>query len=76
MNATSLPERQALQLVDIIDFKWLLARDGMHVHVERLQSDPLYLRECLAQAAQSPRDAVRAAALRLSKLLGLASDAN
>ena len=71
MNATSHSERQALELVDIIDFKWLLASDGLHVHVERLQTDPVYLRECLAKAAASPRDAVRAAALRLRTQLGL-----
>lgn len=68
MNAVAHAERQALQLVDIIDFKWMLASDGLYVHVERLQNDPAYLAECLALAAASPRAAVRAAAARLQAL--------
>ena len=31
MNATTHSERQALELVDIIDFKWLMAGDGHRV---------------------------------------------
>lgn len=71
MNAFSLLERKSLRLVDIIDFKWLMARDGVHVHVERLQTDHAYAVAVLAAAAASPRDAVRAAALRLRTLLEL-----
>jgi hypothetical protein len=71
MNATLPAERQALELVDIIDFKWLAAKEGLHIHVERLQNDPLYARDCLDKADQSPRDAVRAAAAHLRKRLGL-----
>lgn len=69
MNAVAHAERQALQLVDIIDFKWMLASDGLYVHVERLQNEPAYRAECLALAAASPRAAVRAAAGRLQALL-------
>jgi hypothetical protein len=47
MNAVSAHEMNALDLVDIIDFKWLMAREGHHVHVERLQNDPLYATECI-----------------------------
>ena len=71
MNATTQSERQGLELVDIIDFKWLLAKEGLHVHVERLQKDPAYALECLSKAAASPREAVRAAARRLRERLGL-----
>ena len=71
MNATAHSEHQALELVDIIDFKWLMAKDGLHVHVERLQTDPAYALECLAKAATSPREAVQAAARRLRQRLGL-----
>lgn len=72
MNATSTCEQRALELADIIDFKWLAAADGMRVHVERLQTDPAYARECLDKAATSPRAAVRDAADRLRRALGLA----
>ena len=71
MNATTDSETSALALADIIDFKWLLTGDGVHVHVERLQTDPDYARQCLAQAEASPREAVRAAAARLRPRLGL-----
>ncbi|MDP1532038.1 MAG: hypothetical protein Q8N44_09535 [Rubrivivax sp.] len=69
MNALSTDERQALQLVEIIDLKWLLAGEGHRVHVERLQTEPDYARECLALAAASASEAVRAAALRLQARL-------
>lgn len=72
MNATSPCEQRALELADIIDFKWLASADGMRVHVERLQSDAAYARECLERAASSPREAVRNAADRLRRQLGLA----
>lgn len=71
MNVTAHSERQALELVDIIDFKWLLAKEGLHVHVERLQNDPVYALACLDKAAASPREAVRAVASRLREKLGL-----
>jgi hypothetical protein len=70
MNATAHSERQALELVDIIDFKWLLAKEGLHVHVERLQNDRAYALDCLDKAAASPREAVRAVARRLREKLG------
>lgn len=71
MNATSTCELRALELADIIDFKWLAAADGMRVHVERLQTDEAYARDCLERAAASPRAAVRDAADRLRRQLGL-----
>jgi hypothetical protein len=71
MNATTDSETRALALADIIDFKWLLAADGLHVHVERLQDDPDYARQCLAKADASSREAVRAAAVRLRRRLNL-----
>ena len=51
MNSFVPPEREALTLVDIIQFKWLMSREGHHVHVERLQNDPAYARQCLAQGS-------------------------
>lgn len=76
MNALPPAERQALELVDIIEFKWLMAGAGVRVHVERLQADPEYARACLAQAAASPEAAVREAALKLVQLMTSKADGN
>jgi len=71
MNAAIATEHRALSLVEIIDFKWLMAGDGHHVHVERLQADPAYATACLALAAASRIDALRSTAKRLAGTLGL-----
>ena len=60
-----------LELVDVIDLKWLMARDGHHVHVERLLADTLYAQQCLASAAGSKHEAIRNAAQRIRGRLGL-----
>lgn len=52
-------------LVEIIELKWLLRGHGVHVHVERLQSDPEYARATLEAAAAMPNEALRRAAERL-----------
>jgi hypothetical protein len=66
MNAFTDGERGSLGLVDIIELKWLLAREGVHVHVEKLQTDAAYARQLLERAAASPNPAVRAAACKLT----------
>lgn len=66
MNAFTDGESRSLSLVDIIDLKWLLVREGVHVHVERLQTDAAYARQLLDYAATSPNAAVRAAAQKLA----------
>jgi len=71
MNATTAPEHRCLSLVEIIDFKWLMAGDGHHVHVEHLQTDPVYAGECLALAARSRIAALRDTARRLAGALGI-----
>ena len=65
MNASSLTEQSALRLVDIVELKWMLAGQGLHVHVERLQSDPNYARECLLAAERSGNATLRPVATRL-----------
>lgn len=66
MNASSLTEQDAaLRLVDIVELKWMLAGEGLHVHVERLQSDPGYARECLLAAERSGNATVRQVAQKL-----------
>lgn len=65
MNASSVSEDRALRLVEIVELKWMLAGEGVHVHVERLQSDPAYARECLLAAERSGNATVRQVACRL-----------
>ena len=65
MNASTESENRALRLVDIVELKWMLAGEGVHVHVERLQADPAYARECLLAAERSGNPTVRQVALRL-----------
>lgn len=62
-----------MALVEIVELKWLLAGEGVHVHVERLQTDPEYARRILDMAASSRNPALRAAADRVRH--GLARDA-
>lgn len=60
----------ALPLVEIIELKWLLAGEGIYIHVERLQRDPAYALRALDQAAASASPTLRATAQRLrSRLL-------
>ena len=59
-------------LVEIIELKWLLAGEGFHVHVERLQTDREYAREALHRAQASTNAALRAKATRLLAKLQLA----
>jgi len=65
MNVSTLSEQRALSLVDIVELKWMLAGEGLHVHVEKLQTDPCYARECLRAAERSTNAAVRQVALKL-----------
>ncbi len=65
MNPIPDGDDRCLPLLDIIDLKWLLAREGVHLHVERLQGDPDYARNLLACAGGSANQALRQAAERL-----------
>ena len=66
-----VPQNRALSLVEIIDFKWLMAGDGLRVHVERVQQDPAYAGDCLRQGARSKIPALRDCARRLAHLLNV-----
>jgi hypothetical protein len=48
----------------------LLAAEGRHVHVERLQRDGEYARQCLLWAAASRNATVREVGARLALRLG------
>lgn len=71
MNAIAPPEAQAVRLVDIIDFKWLMAGLGHGVHVERMQSDAAYARQCLLCGARSPMPMLCETARRLAATMGI-----
>ena len=72
MNASSASEHGVLGLVEIVELKWLLSGEGMHVHVEKLQADPAYACRCLEAAERSANPALRQLALRLRARLGCA----
>jgi hypothetical protein len=71
MNAVSHHENAKVALVEIIDLKWLLAGEGIHLHVERLQHDAAYARQVLDAAAAATNEALRRAAMRLRPQLEL-----
>jgi hypothetical protein len=72
INAATDHAPQGLALAEIIELKWLLGGEGVRVHVERLQTDADYARECIARAEASPRETTRRTAQRLRQRLGLA----
>jgi len=65
MNTGTLSDTKALELVDIVHLKWMLAGEGLRVHVERLQNDPAYASDCLNAAERSTNATVRQAASSL-----------
>jgi hypothetical protein len=71
MPIVSATEPPVPCLVEIIDFKWLMAGAGHRVHVERLQADRAYAGQCLALGAASQTPALRDAAQRLATTLDL-----
>jgi hypothetical protein len=73
LSATAVSESivsaPLLPLVEVIELKWLLAGQGVHVHVERLQREPGYADATLAAAESSAEPALRAVAARLRRQL-------
>ncbi|MFY7975824.1 MAG: hypothetical protein ACOVOT_15485 [Rubrivivax sp.] len=71
MYASDLSESVApapiLPLVEVIELKWLLAGQGVHVHVERLQRDIVYAHSTLAAAEACAEPTLRAVARRLRR---------
>lgn len=65
MNAVAAPPLQMLSLIEVIQLKWMLAGEGVHLHVERLMGDRSYAEQALQRAAASSSPAVRALAMRL-----------
>ncbi len=52
-------------LIEWVDFKWLMAAEGRAVHLERLQGDRDYALRCLRQGAASRCAPLRERAHRL-----------
>jgi hypothetical protein len=73
MNIGTLSDTDAPELVDIVHLKWMLAGEGLHVHVERLQNDPAYAADCLSAAERSTNATVRRAASSLRARLNKAA---
>lgn len=71
MKTAAATEPDAVALVEIIELKWLMAGEGLRVHVERLQADPAYAHQTLALAEASPHGALRRLASRLRTKLQL-----
>jgi predicted metal-dependent phosphoesterase TrpH len=71
MNTATPGTKAKSCLVEIIELKWLLTGHGVHVHVERLQSDAEYARRTLDRADALPNAALREAAARLRLCLGV-----
>jgi len=72
MTTNTLTEPAVLRLVDIVRLKWMLAAEGLHVHVERLQNDPGYAHECLCAAERSGNPTLRQVAAGLRSRLSAA----
>ena len=52
--------------LELMEFQHMLASEGMHVDLLRLQRDPSYARKALVRAIQSSDAALRQCARRLS----------
>ena len=65
MNAVASLASPTAPLVEVIELKWLLAGEGIYLHVERMLSDDAYAGRALARAAASASPVLRAAAERL-----------
>ena len=65
------PPPPAPELIEFIDFKWLMAAEGHRIDLGRLQSQTAYARGCLALAGGSTSATLRQAAGRLARSLGL-----
>jgi hypothetical protein len=64
MNAVT-QVHQTISLLEVIQLKWMLAGEGVYLHVERLMSDPTYADQALQRAAESTSPTLRALAIRL-----------
>lgn len=71
MKVSTATEPGPVALVEIIELKWLMAGEGLRLHVERLQADPAYAHETLALAEASAHTSLRRLAGRMRTKLQL-----
>ena len=74
MTAPTQSETRMPPLVAIIELKWLLAGEGVYLHVERLMSEPDYARRALERAEASDSPTLRAVAARMRTKLQAVED--
>lgn len=65
MNATCPAEALPTPLVEVVELKWLMAGEGVRIHVEHMLDDEAYASSVLERALRSASPALRAAAERL-----------
>ena len=65
MNAYLPTEALPAPLMEIVELKWLMAGEGVRVHVEHMIDDNAYATRVLNRALESASPALRAAAERL-----------
>lgn len=63
---------ELLPLVDLVSLKWLLAAEGVHLHVERAQHDLAYATATLERARASSSAALRCQAEHLARRIAAA----
>ena len=73
--STLLKTESMPDLLDLVDFKWLMATEGRRVDLTRLQADLLYARICVVSALESDCDALRHCAERLYAMIRLLGSA-
>lgn len=76
MSTRQIPPPIAVgaELMDFVDFKWLMSGEGHWIDLDRLRDDRAYGCGCLALARDSASATLRAAGARLARLLGRAPD--
>jgi hypothetical protein len=60
-------DASAAQLLDWVDFKWLMAGDGCAVDLDRLCSDTSYASNCVDRALASAQPMLRRLAQRIRR---------
>ena len=70
-SAASACARAAPELLEFVDFKWLMAGEGHTIDLDRLQCEAAYTRGCLALAGGSSSATLRRAAERLAGAMGI-----
>lgn len=71
MHTLCEADAQTAEVIELVDFKWLMLGCGHRVDTTRLRHDARYARACLALAAGSPQPALQQAARRVGLLLQL-----